>query len=109
MTAVTASTDKTATPSFFHILAASRGDWTHPVVELQHDIGLYTDLNRGNEMSDGHEWQAQRILGERQTPQGLEPQTDNQNMIRPQVYHQFENGVNAKYDESEIPELHGKR
>jgi hypothetical protein len=60
-------------------------------------------------MSDGHEWQAQRILGERQTPQGLEPQTDNQNMIRPQVYHQFENGVNAKYDESEIPELHGKR
>jgi hypothetical protein len=30
------------------------------------------DLNRKEEMLDGHEWQAQRIIGERQTPSGLE-------------------------------------
>jgi hypothetical protein len=30
------------------------------------------DLNRKEEMLDCHEWQAQRIVGERQTPSGLE-------------------------------------
>jgi hypothetical protein len=30
------------------------------------------DLNRKEEMLDGHEWEAQRIIGERQTPSGLE-------------------------------------
>jgi hypothetical protein len=50
-----------------------RGEaWTPPVVESPHDIGLYADLNREEEMLDDHEWQAQRIVGERQTPSGLE-------------------------------------
>jgi hypothetical protein len=35
------------------------------------DAGLYTDLN-GEEMLDDHEWQAQRNVGERQTPSGLQ-------------------------------------
>jgi hypothetical protein len=30
------------------------------------------DLTREEEILDGHEWQAQRIVGERQTPSGLE-------------------------------------
>lgn len=30
------------------------------------------DLNRKEEMLDGHEWHAQHIVGERQTPSGLE-------------------------------------
>jgi hypothetical protein len=30
------------------------------------------DLSRKEEILDGHEWQAQRIVGERQTPSGLE-------------------------------------
>jgi hypothetical protein len=32
--------------------------WTPPVVESLHDIGLYADLNREEEMLDDHEWQA---------------------------------------------------
>ena len=43
-----------------------------PVVESPHDIGLYADLNREEEMLDDHEWQAERIVGERQTSSGLE-------------------------------------
>jgi hypothetical protein len=31
---------------------------------LPHDIGLYADLNREEEMLDDREWQAQRIVGE---------------------------------------------
>jgi hypothetical protein len=34
--------------------------------------GFFTNLNREEEMLDGHEWQAQHIVGERQTPSGLE-------------------------------------
>jgi hypothetical protein len=30
------------------------------------------DLNQKKEMLDSHEWQAQRIIGERQTPSGME-------------------------------------
>ena len=40
------------------------------------------------------------------------PKTDKQNMIRLQVYHQFEKEINAKYeglDESQIVEPHGER
>jgi hypothetical protein len=40
------------------------------------------------------------------------PQTDNQNMIRPQTYHQFEKEINAKYDEldeSKVLGPHSKR
>jgi hypothetical protein len=44
--------------------------WTSLVVASPHDAGLYTDLKR--EMLDNQEWQAQRIIGERQTPSGLE-------------------------------------
>jgi hypothetical protein len=44
--------------------------WTPLVVASPHDAGLYTDLKR--EMLDNQEWQAQRIIGERQTPSGLE-------------------------------------
>jgi hypothetical protein len=33
---------------------------------------FYADLNRGEETLDDHEWQAQRIVGERQTSSGLE-------------------------------------
>jgi hypothetical protein len=42
------------------------------VVKLSHEVGLeeISDLNR-EETVDGHEWQAQRIVGERQTPSGL--------------------------------------
>jgi len=42
------------------------------VVDLPHDVGPRADLNREEEMLDDHEWQAQRIIGERQTPSGLE-------------------------------------
>ena len=45
--------------------------WTPLVVVSPHDAGLYTDLNP-EEMLDDHEWQAQRIVGERQTPSGLQ-------------------------------------
>ena len=42
------------------------------VVNSQHDVGPYMDLKHGGVMSDDHEWQAQRIIGERQTSSGLE-------------------------------------
>jgi hypothetical protein len=41
-------------------------------VESPHDIGLFADLNREEEMMDDHEWQVQRIVRERETPSGLE-------------------------------------
>jgi hypothetical protein len=43
------------------------------VVNLSHDVGLeeVSDLN-WEETLDGHEWQARRIIGERQTPSGPE-------------------------------------
>jgi hypothetical protein len=41
--------------------------------EVYDDVGPCADLNRKEEkMLDGHEWQAQCIVGERQTPPGLE-------------------------------------
>jgi hypothetical protein len=45
--------------------------WTPLVVASPHDAGLYTDLNREG-MLDDYEWHAQRIVGERQAPSGLE-------------------------------------
>jgi hypothetical protein len=42
------------------------------VVNSRHDVGPYADLKHGGVMSDDHEWQAQRIVGERQTSSGLE-------------------------------------
>jgi hypothetical protein len=62
-------------PSFFLRRLVGRLSWeawTPPVVESPHDIGLYADLNREEMLDDDHEWQAQRIVGERQTPSGLE-------------------------------------
>lgn len=44
---------------------------TPPVVELPLDVGLDADLNLEQEMLDDHEWQARRIVGERQTTSGL--------------------------------------
>jgi hypothetical protein len=43
------------------------------VVNLSHDVGLenISDLNQ-EETLDGQAWQARRIIGERQTPSGLE-------------------------------------
>jgi hypothetical protein len=46
--------------------------WTPPVVNLPHDIDLHTGFTRKEENMEDHEWQAQRIMGERQTPSGLE-------------------------------------
>jgi hypothetical protein len=46
--------------------------WIPPVVEPPHDIGLYADLNREEGTLDDHQWQAQQIVGERQTPSGPE-------------------------------------
>ena len=45
---------------------------TPPVVNLPHDVELHAGFTRKEETMDGHEWQAQRIVGERQTPSGLE-------------------------------------
>ena len=42
------------------------------VVNSRHDVGPYADLKHGGVISDDHEWQAQRIVGERQTSSGLE-------------------------------------
>ena len=42
------------------------------VVDSSHDVGPCTDLYREEQLLDGHDWQAQRIIGERQTPSGLE-------------------------------------
>jgi hypothetical protein len=43
------------------------------VVNLSNDVGPSADLNREEEKTlDGHEWQVQCIVGERQTPSGLE-------------------------------------
>src|SRR3954454_7383662 len=48
------------------------GEFQTPlVVNSRHD-GLYADLKHGGVMSDDHEWQAQRIVGERQTSSELE-------------------------------------
>jgi hypothetical protein len=42
------------------------------VVYLSHDVRACADLNREEEKTlDGREWQAQRIVDERQTPSGL--------------------------------------
>jgi hypothetical protein len=43
---------------------------TPPVVNLPHDIEVHTGFTRKEETMEGHEWQAQRIVGERQTPSG---------------------------------------
>jgi hypothetical protein len=45
---------------------------TPPVVNLPHDVELHAGFTRKEETMEGHEWQAQRIVGERQTPSGLE-------------------------------------
>jgi hypothetical protein len=45
---------------------------TPPVVNLPHDVELHADFTRKEETMEGHGWQAQRIVGERQTPSGLE-------------------------------------
>jgi hypothetical protein len=45
---------------------------TPPVIELLRDVGPCAGLNREEEILDDHEWQAQCIIGERQTPSGLE-------------------------------------
>jgi hypothetical protein len=45
---------------------------TSPVVNLPHDVELHAGFTRKEETMEGHEWQAQRIVGERQTPSGLE-------------------------------------
>jgi hypothetical protein len=44
---------------------------TPPVVNLPHGVELHADSTREEETMEGHEWQAQRIVGERQTPSGL--------------------------------------
>ena len=36
-----------------------------PVVNLSDDFELYADFTREEETMEGHEWQAQRIVGER--------------------------------------------
>jgi len=38
---------------------------TPPVVNLLHDVELHADFTREEETMEGHEWQAQRIVGER--------------------------------------------
>ena len=43
---------------------------TPPVVNLPQDVELHTGFTRKEETMEGHEWQAQRIVGERQTPSG---------------------------------------
>jgi hypothetical protein len=63
---------KPSVPSSASSLVRPREARAPPVVELPHDIGFYADLNWREEMLDSHEWQAQRIVGERQTPSGLE-------------------------------------
>jgi hypothetical protein len=45
---------------------------TPPVINLSHDVELPAGFTRKEETMEGHEWQAQRIVGERQTPSGLE-------------------------------------
>jgi hypothetical protein len=45
---------------------------TPPVINLPHDVELHAGFTRKEETMEGHEWQAQRIVGERQTPSGLE-------------------------------------
>jgi hypothetical protein len=45
---------------------------TPPVVNLPHDVELHAGFTRKEETMEGHEWRAQRIVGERQTPWGLE-------------------------------------
>jgi hypothetical protein len=42
------------------------------VVNLLNDVGPCADPNQEEKTLDGHDWQAQRIVGERQTPSGLE-------------------------------------
>jgi hypothetical protein len=39
---------------------------------LPHDVELHADFTDEEETIEGHEWQAQRIIGERQTPSRLE-------------------------------------
>jgi hypothetical protein len=51
------------------------------VINSRHDVGPYTDLKRGGMMSDDHEWQAQHIVGERQTPSGLEHEVSVQKTL----------------------------
>ena len=43
-----------------------------PPVNSPHDVELHAGFTRKEETMEGHEWQAQRIVGERQTPSGLE-------------------------------------
>ena len=45
---------------------------TLPVVNLPHGVELHAGFTRKEETMEGHEWQARRIVGERQTPSGLE-------------------------------------
>jgi hypothetical protein len=39
---------------------------------LPHNVKLHADFAREEETIESHEWQTQRIVGERQTPSGLE-------------------------------------
>jgi hypothetical protein len=55
---------------------------TPPVINLPHDVGLGAALNRDADMlEEGHEWQAQRIVAERQTPSGLEYEVNVQKTL----------------------------
>jgi hypothetical protein len=51
-----------------------RTEETRPplVLKLQHDVASSGDVNHDEAISDDHEWQAQHIVGERQTSLGLE-------------------------------------
>jgi hypothetical protein len=42
------------------------------VVNSRHDVGPYAGLKHDGATPDDHEWQVQRIVGERQTSSGME-------------------------------------
>ena len=54
---------------------------TPPVVNSRHDVRPYADLKHHEAIPDDHEWQAQCIVGERQTPSGLEYEVNVQKML----------------------------
>jgi hypothetical protein len=45
---------------------------TPPITNLPQGVELHASFTRKEETMEGHEWQARRIVGERQTPSGLE-------------------------------------
>ncbi len=53
------------------------------IVNLPHDVKLHADFIGEGENVEGHEWQAQRIIGERQTPSRREYKTSVQKTLWP--------------------------